>query len=90
MAPTKPLDHEACRIKVCLICLRKSDLPVNSGQIEKIRNASSLFKSIQPFDKRVPSGICNVCRTDLSKQNALKIPKDFSFEKEVVVIRVQL
>ena len=89
MAPTKPLDHETCRSKVCLICLRKSDLPVNSDQIKKIRNHSNLFNSIQPFDRRVPTGICNGCRTDLNKlddpKRQLKIPEGFSFTKEVII-----
>ena len=90
MAPTKPLDHETCRSKVCLICLRKSDLPVNSDQIKKIRNNSNLFHSIQPFDRRVPTGICETCRRDLNHLGvrpnaALKIPENFSFTKEVLI-----
>ena len=86
MAPTKPLDHETCRTKVCLICLRKSAGMVNSAQIEKIRKSSSLFKSIHPMDKRVPNGICEACRRDLNRANpALKIPDGFSYSKDVVV-----
>ena len=89
MTPTPTLDHEKCRSKVCLICLRKADGPVNSDQIKKIRNHSNLFNSIQPFDRRVPTGICNGCRTDLNKlddpKRQLKIPEGFSFTKEVLI-----
>ena len=90
--PTKPADHENCRGKVCLICLRKSDRQVNPDQIETIRNNSDMFKKVQPWDERVPKGICIGCVTDLSllknpkKPNpVLKIPNDFCFSKEVVV-----
>ena len=92
MAPTKPADHENCRGKVCLICLRKSDRQVNPGQIETIRKHSDMFKTIEPFDQRVPTGICLACVKDLSylknpeKPNpVLKIPEGFCFSKEVVV-----
>ena len=92
MAPTKPADHENCRGKVCLICLRKSDRQVNPGQIETIRKHSDMFKTIQPFDHRIPTGICRVCVTDLSHINdpkkpnpVLKRPSDFCFSKEVVI-----
>ena len=59
--PRKPLDHEAARAKVCLICLRKSDRKVKSDQIEQIKNSSNLFKNIQSWNQRVPTGICDVC-----------------------------
>ena len=90
--PKKPADHETCRGKVCLICLRKSDRQVNPGQIETIRKHSDMFKTIQPFDHRIPTGICRVCVTDLSHFNdpkkpnpVLKRPSDFCFSKEVVI-----
>ena len=84
--PDKPYDHEKCRGRVCLLCLRKSDRQVNSDEIEKIRKSSNLFKSIHPIDQRVPNGICKVCKKDLKNPNAaLKIPKDFCFSKEVVI-----
>ena len=90
--PRKPLDQEAARAKVCLICLRKSDRKVNPEHIEQIKNSSNLFKNIQSWDQRVPTGICNVCVIDLKNvtdskksKDVLKIPKDFCFSKEVLV-----
>ena len=92
MAPTRPSDHEECRKKVCLICLRKSDRQLTDGQIQDLRNFSNVFKSIQPWDQRVPTGICLVCVTDLSKtisgdaKTPLKFPKDFCFSKDVSIV----
>ena len=92
MPPTKILSHEECRKKVCLICLRKSDRPVKNSQIEDIKNCSKIFKTIQPWDERVPTGICWVCTKDLTKivssasNTELKFPKDFCYSKDVLIL----
>ena len=66
--PTPSLDHEASRSKVCVICLRKSSgKDACSEQIEIIKSSTNLFKSIQPWDPRVPKGLCKSCDADLMK-----------------------
>ena len=91
MAPSKPLDHEECRKKVCIVCLRKSDKQISNSQIQELRAASDIFKNIQPWDQRVPTGICKVCSVDLSKiisgnaKTPLKFPTDFCYSKEVLI-----
>ena len=59
-------DHLAARTKVCLLCFRKGDLPIESGRTLKIIR-DYLIDNLDLNDIRVPSSLCSSCRTGLSK-----------------------
>ena len=91
--PTPLLSHEDCRLRVCVVCLRRGEREVNDSQLQVINSSTKLFKSISPSDKRVPRGICCTCNKDLSKILKgetginLKVPNEgFSYLKEVLIL----
>ena len=68
-------------------------MAATDGHIKELGSSTILFKSIQPLDQRVPTGICKTCSKDLNKKIKgesgikLKIPNEtFTYSKEVHIL----
>ena len=68
-------------------------MAATDGHIKELGSSTILFKSIQPLDQRVPTGICKTCSKDLNKKIKgesgikLKIPNEtFTYSKEVLIL----
>ena len=103
MSPSKEkgiAGHAASRAKTCIVCLKKSDRPLTTYQIEGLRTCTTIFESITPEDLRVPTGICNTCKSILNAKmqaskkgktndRVFKIPQGFTFALHVILPRTR-
>ena len=87
--PNNPKTHEECRRTVCFLCMKKCDRQVTEFMKERIK---ALFKQEIDFnDPKVPSGICNSCRTNLQKRDSgqinAELPQLYDFQAIKIVRR---
>ena len=83
--------HTINRPKLCVVCLGKSKQNLTPNLIEQLKQFTSLFDNISPYDERVPSGICENCRNVLrdkakgkGQNKQFKIPPDFCFTSIII------
>ena len=92
--------HAASRGKICIVCLKKSDRSLTPNHIEGLRTCTTIFESITPEDLRVPTGICNTCKSILNAKmqtskkgktndRVFKIPQGFTFALHVILPRTR-
>ena len=103
MSPSKEKGtdgHAASREKICIVCLKKSDRSLTPNQIEGLRACTTIFESITPEDLRVPTGICNTCKSILSAKmqaskkgktndRVFKIPESSTFDLHFILPRTR-
>ena len=78
-----PLDHEACRVKVCALCMnqhgKKAARPVNQVEEGEIK---LLIPGYSSTENNFPAGICLHCVFLLRNQRsgkpvAFKLPEEY-------------
>ena len=89
--------HLAARANLCIVCLKKKDRALTTHFIEALKKFTTIFESITPEDHRVPTGMCNSCRTTLQtklsgagENRILPIPEGFSFISHVILPKTRL
>ena len=92
--------HAASREKICIVCLKKADRKLTPNQIEGLTKFTTIFESITLEDPRVPTGICNTCKSILSAKmqasqkgktndRVFKIPEGFTFDLHFILPRTR-
>ena len=100
MTPPKKKGHEghmASRDSLCVVCLNKKDRSLSKHYIEGLKQFTTIFDSISPEDPRVPTGLCNTCRSALQlkmqgkgESRQFQIPEGFTFSSQIILPKTRL
>ena len=85
------LGHNMSRQNLCVVCLKKSKRKLTKSLVCSLKEFTSIFKDISYDDKRVPTGICDLCYVILksklkgkAQNSEFKIPENFHFTDVII------
>ena len=76
-----PLNHEQCRAKLCILCVKKDQKKRKVGPISAAVRAKIVehIPALVNDDPRLPNGICTSCRVAFNPSSRNVLPPIYDY-----------